>query len=445
MFENIWIKVGVNMFNDTKAKIIDTYDKRDTIHYVWIRCMTLAGAVNDNGYLYINQDIPYTIKTLAIEFNRSIEEVKYAIKVLKKLQMIEYTEDKFLKVKNWTRYQNVDALEKLRIDRNNRVAKHRAKIKNEKTQEDDKNNVNNNNKSNIENNNNNNCNARTTNVNDSATNISSEENTKLSGKDLNRDSSDIDESNIDNNINNKLENERNVTNENINLNNNVTCNEDDLNCNVTKNNEVKISNVTVTDKIKSKKKTNKKKIEIESDNEQGNSLSSFNGESEFKELADKKVTFQEEVLDINNTKENPGNFIKNQEKSLENCKTQILNEVISEGSLKLAKYHEAITGLVGGLEHGKLRLAISMHGEANVKMAIDRAIESGKGEFNYINGILKNWRREGYPNQSEEIKNGVRSTGKNNSANKNKFTGFKPKKPRNLTDDERKGTEQTLI
>ena len=57
----------------------------------------------------------------------------------------------------------------------------------------------------------------------------------------------------------------------------------------------------------------------------------------------------------------------------------------------------------------------------------------------YINGILKNWRREGYPKDDREVKkNGARSTGKSNAADKNEFTGFKPKKPRKLTEAERK-------
>ena len=78
-------------------------------------------------------------------------------------------------------------------------------------------------------------------------------------------------------------------------------------------------------------------------------------------------------------------------------------------------------------------------------MAIDKALEVNQTDMRYINGILKNWRREGYPSERDEKKNGVRSTTKNNAADKNEFTGFKPKKPRNLTEDERKGAEQNLI
>lgn len=104
-----------------------------------------------------------------------------------------------------------------------------------------------------------------------------------------------------------------------------------------------------------------------------------------------------------------------------------------------------MTGVIGGLNLGALKLAISMHGYENVKMAINKALEVNKSNMTYINGILKNWRREGYPKEKEAINNGVRSIGKNNSADKNKFTGFKPKKPRNLTEDERKGAEENLI
>ena len=80
----------------------------------------------------INDNIAYTIKTLAIEFNRSIDEVKTAFKVLKRLEMIEFAEDKGFKIKNWEKHQNVEGLERLRNQNNQRVAKHRAKKKENK-------------------------------------------------------------------------------------------------------------------------------------------------------------------------------------------------------------------------------------------------------------------------------------------------------------------------
>jgi len=55
--------------------------------------------------------------------------VKFAIKVLKKLEMIEVTEDKTFKIKNWEKHQNVEGMERLRNENSRRVAKHRAKNK----------------------------------------------------------------------------------------------------------------------------------------------------------------------------------------------------------------------------------------------------------------------------------------------------------------------------
>ena len=39
------IKVRSDMYYDTKFKIIDTKPLRDSIHYVWMRLLTLAGSV----------------------------------------------------------------------------------------------------------------------------------------------------------------------------------------------------------------------------------------------------------------------------------------------------------------------------------------------------------------------------------------------------------------
>jgi len=110
MAEAKWVKFEVNMFDDTKLKIIDNMDKRDLIIYIWTRLLVLAGKSNCGGLVYINYNIAYTIKTLAIEFNRTIEEVKFAIKVLKKLEMIEITEDKVFKIKNWEKHKNVEGV-----------------------------------------------------------------------------------------------------------------------------------------------------------------------------------------------------------------------------------------------------------------------------------------------------------------------------------------------
>ena len=101
------IKVRSDMYYDTKFKIIDTKPLRDSIHYVWMRLLTLAGFVNRDGELYLSRNIPYDIETLSIEFNRDSEVIKMALKVLIELEMIEVDEHNVYKVKNFMKHQNI--------------------------------------------------------------------------------------------------------------------------------------------------------------------------------------------------------------------------------------------------------------------------------------------------------------------------------------------------
>ncbi|WP_252214019.1 DnaD domain protein [Clostridium sp. ZBS15] len=59
---------------------------------------------------------------------------------------------------------------------------------------------------------------------------------------------------------------------------------------------------------------------------------------------------------------------------------------------------------MGGLNLCSLKLAISSHGYDNVKMASNKALEFTKENMNYINGILKNWRKEWYPSKYDKFK-----------------------------------------
>ena len=112
MRERKYVKFKVDMYSDTKFKIIDRRPERDLIHYVWNRVVILAGKVNREGELYLSKNIPYTVETLAIEFNRDIEQVKLALDLLIELEMIEISEHKIYTVKNFAKHQNIKVKEK---------------------------------------------------------------------------------------------------------------------------------------------------------------------------------------------------------------------------------------------------------------------------------------------------------------------------------------------
>jgi len=101
------VKIRVDMYSDTKSKIIDMKPERDLIHYIWMALVLLAGKVNLEGDLYMSKNIPYTIETLAIEFNRGTYQVKLALDVLMELEMIELTENNVYRVRNFGKHQNI--------------------------------------------------------------------------------------------------------------------------------------------------------------------------------------------------------------------------------------------------------------------------------------------------------------------------------------------------
>ena len=105
------VKLKVNMDEDTKFKIIDRKPENDLIHYVWIRFATLAGMANLEGNLYMSKNIPYTLETLAIEFNRDTTKIKLVLDVLMELEMIEITEHNIYIVKNFAKHQNIKVKE----------------------------------------------------------------------------------------------------------------------------------------------------------------------------------------------------------------------------------------------------------------------------------------------------------------------------------------------
>ena len=112
MRERKYVKFRVDMLSDTKSKIIDMRPERDLIHYVWMTLLLLAGKVNLEGDLYMSKNIPYTVETLAIEFNRGTYQVKLALDVLMELEMIELTENNVYRVKKFAKHQNIKIKEK---------------------------------------------------------------------------------------------------------------------------------------------------------------------------------------------------------------------------------------------------------------------------------------------------------------------------------------------
>ena len=403
-----WIKLATSTPDDEKIRLIDAMPERDTVHYLWMRLLIQAGKTNADGEIFLSEDIPYTDKMLAILFSRPLTSIRLALRTFSRLGMIEIDSNHVIRIVNWDKHQSVEGMERVRALNRKRVENHREKKKqDEKAAKDSK---------------------------EELEGIENVEGTDIKNdfeNDLNSNTEKITgglESEVSDNINEGEVNDVAIidTNEQRNK---VTSDSDINKCNATRdysNVTHNKSNVTVTEQnkkeIENKKKRKKEKKEIENKN---NNSCDVNIKSS---ICDEDIGKPSLFRDKNTKSESPG------------------EEDIDTKALELMHYHEKRTGVVGGKNYSDLREAVDIHGEKWVRTAMDIAFKKNCPDIEYAFGVLKNWRRDGYPNDDMEVKrNGFRGTGKNNSEDKNEFAGFKPKEPRRLTEAERKRAEANLI
>lgn len=123
-----------------------------------------------------------------------------------------------------------------------------------------------------------------------------------------------------------------------------------------------------------------------------------------------------------NQKKNKNSIIDREKESNNNQSvSQDEKEDINLIAIELIKYYEKIIGSTGKLNVSAISLAISIHGKDYVKMAINKSIEVNKPNMTYINGILKNWQREGYPSEDSSVAN------KKDNCKNLKFNNFEPR------------------
>lgn len=123
-----WIKVAVDMFEDSKIDFIRSLPEGDAIIVTWIQMLAIAGKSNMGGYLMVADGIPYTEQLLSDKLRRKPTILQFALETLSKLKMIDI-EDGPYHITKWEKHQNVEGMEKVRLQTNERVKKHRDKEK----------------------------------------------------------------------------------------------------------------------------------------------------------------------------------------------------------------------------------------------------------------------------------------------------------------------------
>jgi len=130
MVDVSWIKLKLNMFDDERIKLIESMPEADSILIIWIRLLSQAGKTNANGYIFLNENVPYTVEMLSTLFNRPLNTVRLALTTLAQFEMIEVENKGFIRISNWEKHQNVDGLDKIREQNRLKMQKYRASKKN---------------------------------------------------------------------------------------------------------------------------------------------------------------------------------------------------------------------------------------------------------------------------------------------------------------------------
>ena len=128
MSEVKWIKIKVDIFNDEKIQLIESMPDADTIIVIWFKLLALAGIKNDGGIIRMNDKMAYTDEMLTTIFRRKQSVVVLALETFRQFDMIDIVDNAIL-INNWEKHQNVDGLDKLKLQNKQRQQRYREKQK----------------------------------------------------------------------------------------------------------------------------------------------------------------------------------------------------------------------------------------------------------------------------------------------------------------------------
>lgn len=120
-----WIKIYTDMVSNKKIKRIRTLPEGNNIVLIWVLLLAQAGESNKSGALYLTDTLPFRPEDLAVEFDFEVPVINLALITLERFSMIEVFEE-IIYIKNWDEYQNIEALEKIRIGNRDRKRKERS-------------------------------------------------------------------------------------------------------------------------------------------------------------------------------------------------------------------------------------------------------------------------------------------------------------------------------
>ena len=127
MGEVQWIKLYIDMFDKRKINKIRRLPAGNDILLFWVMLLATAGKCNAGGMIFITERVPFSKEDLADEFDFEISTIELALNAFVEYDMIELSDDGFIYVSNWEKYQSTDRLAE--IKEYNRIAQQKSRAK----------------------------------------------------------------------------------------------------------------------------------------------------------------------------------------------------------------------------------------------------------------------------------------------------------------------------
>ena len=123
-----WIKITTDTFEDEKIDLIEGMPSGEKMVITWFKILLLAGKCNADGYLLLQEDMPFTAEMLARRFKQDLGIIKLALGVFRRYKMIQIN-NIGIYVTNFNRYQDLDRMNQKRAQDRDRKQKQREKEK----------------------------------------------------------------------------------------------------------------------------------------------------------------------------------------------------------------------------------------------------------------------------------------------------------------------------
>jgi predicted phage replisome organizer len=124
-----WLKLDVNILDDSKIKVIRSHPDGDTIVLLWIGILCLAMKSMRPGLIEISDGIPYTADDLANLFGIEKKTVELGLMLFYKYKMIDVFDGGCIEVINFARHQSLETIDRRRELGRQRTARYRERLR----------------------------------------------------------------------------------------------------------------------------------------------------------------------------------------------------------------------------------------------------------------------------------------------------------------------------